>query len=82
MAGSGDEVKNKQVIFRDFVSGFPKESDFTITSGTIRLKLPDGSHGVLVKTLYLSCDPYMRMLMESRPAANSYSPGSVISLAL
>lgn len=82
MAQIGDEVKNKQVVFRDYVSGFPKESDFIITSSTIRLKLPQASNAVLLKTLYLSCDPYMRMLMESRSAPNSYSPGSVISLSL
>ncbi|XP_023530664.1 2-alkenal reductase (NADP(+)-dependent)-like [Cucurbita pepo subsp. pepo] len=78
MANLGDEVKNKQVIFRDFVSGFPQESDFIISSSSIRLKLPEASNGVLLKTLYLSCDPFMRMLMESRPAAISYSPGSLL----
>ena len=81
MANIG-EVKNKQVIFRDYVRGFPKESDFIITSATIRLKLPQGSNGVLLKTLYLSCDPYMRLLMESQSAPTSYSPGSVIYLSL
>ncbi|XP_022988837.1 2-alkenal reductase (NADP(+)-dependent)-like isoform X2 [Cucurbita maxima] len=78
MANLGDEVKNKQVIFRDFVSGFPQESDFIISSSSIRLKLPEASNGVLLKTLYLSCDPFMRMLMESRHAAISYSPGSLL----
>ncbi|CAK9309233.1 unnamed protein product [Citrullus colocynthis] len=74
----GDEVKNKQVVFRDYVSGFPQESDFISTSSTIRLKLPQASNAVLLKTLYLSCDPYMRMLMNSRPSAFSYSPGSLL----
>ncbi|XP_038887755.1 2-alkenal reductase (NADP(+)-dependent)-like isoform X1 [Benincasa hispida] len=78
MAVIGEEVKNKQVIFRDYVSGFPKESDFILTTATIRLKLPQASNGVLVKTLYLSCDPYMRMLMDRQPSAFSYSPGSLL----
>ncbi|KAA0031508.1 2-alkenal reductase (NADP(+)-dependent)-like [Cucumis melo var. makuwa] len=78
MAEIGEEVKNKQVIFRDYVNGLPKESDFIISTATIRLKLPQGSNGVLLKTLYLSCDPFMRMLMDSQPSSFSYSPGSLL----
>ena len=67
MASGGDDeqVRNKQVILKDFVSGFPKESDMYVsTNGTIKLKVPEGSNGVVVKNLYLSCDPYMRNLMK------------------
>ncbi|KAF8391754.1 hypothetical protein HHK36_021988 [Tetracentron sinense] len=60
----GEEVGNKQILLRDYVSGFPKESDMALNSGTIRLKVPEGSKGVLVKNLYLSCDPYMRNRMK------------------
>ncbi|KAK9287619.1 hypothetical protein L1049_016055 [Liquidambar formosana] len=60
---SGEEVANKQVIFKDYISGFPKESDMYVTTGTIRLEVPEGSKAVLVKNLYLSCDPYMRTRM-------------------
>lgn len=72
---------NKQVILRDYVSGFPKESDFDITTTTtVELKLPEGSNSVLVKNLYLSCDPYMRSRM-GKPAASgiaqAYTPGKV-----
>jgi hypothetical protein len=28
-------VSNKQVILRDYVSGFPKESDMYVTTGTV-----------------------------------------------
>jgi hypothetical protein len=52
-------VSNKQVILRDYVSGFPKESDMYVTTGTVKLKVPQGSNAVLVKNLYLSCDPYL-----------------------
>eukprot|EP00268_Persea_americana_P064837 TRINITY_DN857_c0_g1_i2.p1 TRINITY_DN857_c0_g1~~TRINITY_DN857_c0_g1_i2.p1 ORF type:complete len:334 (-),score=66.40 TRINITY_DN857_c0_g1_i2:392-1354(-) len=52
-----------------------------LTSCTSKSKVPEGSKAVLVKNLYLSCDPYMRALM-SKPIpqsyANSYVPGSAI----
>lgn len=73
---------NKRVIFKDFVTGFPKVSDMSVTSNSMRLKLPQSSNAVLVKNLYLSCDPYMRMLMKPgvSVSATSYTPGDVISL--
>ncbi|KAH7846982.1 hypothetical protein Vadar_020439 [Vaccinium darrowii] len=75
------EVSNKQVILRDYVvSGIPKESDFELRTSKIRLNVPEGSKSVLVKNLYLSCDPYMRGRM--RNATDSYiasfTPGSPI----
>ncbi|KAL0735704.1 hypothetical protein Bca4012_011914 [Brassica carinata] len=78
----GATATNKQVILRDYVSGFPKESDFDITTATtVELKLPEGSNSVLVKNLYLSCDPYMRSRM-GKPAASglaqAYTPGKPI----
>jgi NADPH-dependent curcumin reductase CurA len=74
------QVRNKQVILRDYVSGFPKESDMIIVDSTITLKLPEGSNDVLLKNLYLSCDPYMRNLMnkpQGIPNPLSYTPQSV-----
>lgn len=54
MASGEEEVRNKQVIFRDYVTGNPKESDmYVTTSNTIKLKVPQGSVAVLVKNLYL-----------------------------
>lgn len=68
-------VTNKQIIFPDYVSGFPKESDFNITTTTIELRLPEGSTSVLVKNLYLSCDPYMRICMKKPdPLSSSLVP--------
>ncbi|XP_077229389.1 2-alkenal reductase (NADP(+)-dependent)-like [Tasmannia lanceolata] len=79
--GDLGEVPNKQIIFRDFVIGFPKEEDMVLTNGIAKSKVPVGSRAVLVKNLYLSCDPYMRSRM-SKPISQSYSdsftPGSVI----
>lgn len=75
-------VTNKQIIFSDYVSGFPKESDLKITTTTIDLRLQERSTSILVKNLYLSCDPYMRICMgKPDPLANSlvppYIPGKV-----
>lgn len=49
----------------------------------IRLKVPEGSNVVLVKNLYLSCDPYMRSCMQKLEGAYCYvepfTPGLVSS---
>lgn len=74
------------MIFRDFLAkgAFPKESDMEVTESTIELTsaVAEGSKGVLVKNLYLSCDPYMRGRMRklTDPAESyipSFQPGSV-----
>uniref|UniRef100_A0A2N9F400 Enoyl reductase (ER) domain-containing protein n=1 Tax=Fagus sylvatica TaxID=28930 RepID=A0A2N9F400_FAGSY len=78
MASLGEEVMNKQVILRDYVSGFPKESDMSVTTtSTIKLKVLKGSNTVLVKNLYLSCDPSQgsRMKNYESPAFVSFKPG-------
>ncbi|XP_028792585.1 2-alkenal reductase (NADP(+)-dependent) isoform X1 [Neltuma alba] len=85
MAGNvvdGGQVRNKQVLLKDFVSGFPKESDMLFTISSVILKLPEDSNGVLVKNLYLSCDPYMRIRMSKQLRLSyieSFQPGSPIS---
>ena len=83
----GCEVSNKQVVLKNYVSGFPKESDFKVTTTTIKLKVPENSkNAVLLKTLYLSCDPYLRGLMRYTPVTDpdpdfgSYTLGSVCEL--
>ncbi|KAJ4964391.1 hypothetical protein NE237_024330 [Protea cynaroides] len=72
-----DEVSNKQVIFRDYITGFPKETDMVLTTRTIKLKVPDGSKAVLVKNLYLSCDPYMRGCMTKKLDGPNYIPSFI-----
>lgn len=82
MASGGDDeqVRNKQVILKDYVSGFPKESDMYVsTNGTIKLKVPEGSNGVVVKNLYLSCDPYIRNLMK-KPITENHDMESIDNL--
>ncbi|KAJ6741351.1 QUINONE OXIDOREDUCTASE-LIKE PROTEIN [Salix purpurea] len=67
----GCEVSNKQVVLKNYVSGFPKESDFEVTATTIKLKVPENSkNAVLLKTLYLSCDPYLRGRMRYTPVTD------------
>lgn len=74
-------AENKRIIFRGYVTGYPKAEDMVLTNSTVELKVPEGSPAVLVKNLYLSCDPYMRGKM-SEPLVKSYTdaftPGSVI----
>ena len=66
MAGSGEEaataavVQNKKVVLRRHVTGFPTEDDMEITVGTTEQRVPAGLTAVLIKNLYLSCDPWMR----------------------
>lgn len=82
---SGDgEVTNKQVILKDYVTGgaSPKESDLEVISNrTIKLNVPHGSNGLLLKNLYLSCDPYMHACMHKfeNPSIDfvSFTPGLV-----
>ncbi|CAL5417145.1 unnamed protein product [Camellia sinensis] len=75
----GEEVSNKQIILKEYVSGFPKESDMVVKTGTIRLKLPeDSKNAILVKNLYLSWDPYMRGRMRKLEEryVEPFTPGS------
>ncbi|XP_047317344.1 2-alkenal reductase (NADP(+)-dependent)-like [Impatiens glandulifera] len=76
------EVSNKQVILKNYVSGFPKESDMEVRTTRIRLKLPEASsNAILVKNLYLSCDPYMRGRMNNSQQSyiQSFTPGSPLT---
>ncbi|MCL7030837.1 hypothetical protein MKW94_015599 [Papaver nudicaule] len=80
------EIMNKQIILRDYIEGSPKETDMTLEVAKINLNIqprssPSSSGGaVLVKNLYLSCDPYMRGRMRNFHGSYipPFSPGSVI----
>ncbi|XP_057772288.1 2-alkenal reductase (NADP(+)-dependent)-like [Salvia miltiorrhiza] len=77
----GEEMSNKQIILKDYVKGSPKESDMILKTSTVELKVPDGCDGaVLVKNLYLSCDPFVvvRMMKMEDSYFDSYTPGQVI----
>ncbi|XP_019703576.2 2-alkenal reductase (NADP(+)-dependent) [Elaeis guineensis] len=74
---------NKKVVLKDFITAFPRESDMeVVTTDTIQLKVPEGSTAVLLKNLYLSCDPYMRWRMSKHDEPiyfPDFVPGSAIT---
>ncbi|GAY67808.1 hypothetical protein CUMW_259450, partial [Citrus unshiu] len=80
MAANSEVLSNKQVILKNYVEGFPKETDMLVKASSISLKVEEGSNAILVKNLYLSCDPYMRarMSFNQDPDFSSFTPGSPI----
>lgn len=77
----GEEVPNRRVILKRYVTGFPTEDDMEVVSGTARLAVPPGSAGVVLKNLYVSCDPYMRNRMtkhETPSYVPDFVPGEVL----
>jgi NADPH-dependent curcumin reductase CurA len=73
-----EEVENKQVIFKGYIDGVPKLTDMELKFSNIQLNTPSQSQqALLVKNLYLSCDPYMRGRM--RDFHGSYIPPFVPS---
>ncbi|KAJ4766772.1 Zinc-binding dehydrogenase family protein [Rhynchospora pubera] len=73
----GEARPNKKVVLRNYVDGFLKENDMEVVTDTVRLQVPYESTAVIVKNLYLSCDPYMRMRM-ARPDQSSEFPSFVL----
>ncbi|CAN6374784.1 unnamed protein product [Urochloa humidicola] len=86
MAGSGEEAavaRNKKVVLRRYVTGIPKEKDMEIVVDTVELRVPAGSTAVLVKNLYLSCDPWMRDRMSKHDESDIVlAPDFVIGEAM
>ena len=67
-----------QVLFEREPSGFPTPADF----GIVETQIPDPAAGqFLVRNLYLSLDPYMRMLMGGgwQFRGQSRTPGQVMA---
>lgn len=67
-----------QVLFEREPSGFPTPADF----GIVETQIPDPAAGqFLVRNLYLSLDPYMRMLMGGgwQFRGQSMTPGQVMA---
>lgn len=80
MAAAAAEVSNRSVILKRHVTGFPTEDDMELVTATARLAVPPGSAAVMVKNLYLSCDPYMRSRMTNHKEPSyvpDYVPGEV-----
>ncbi|XP_068664675.1 2-alkenal reductase (NADP(+)-dependent) [Aristolochia californica] len=75
-----EDVPNKRILLKHFVTGTPKEMDMELNVGKVNLRVPQGSGAILVKNLYLSCDPYMRGRM--REYYDSYIPPFVPGSAI
>lgn len=61
------EMENKQIIFKGYIDRAPEITDMelkisNISASTLMTTMEDGA--VMVKNLYLSCDPYMRGRMK------------------
>ncbi|KAL6626532.1 hypothetical protein ACP70R_030258 [Stipagrostis hirtigluma subsp. patula] len=85
MATATATAMNRRVILKEYVEGYPREEHMELLPGVevpLRLTGDEPAGSVLVKNLYLSCDPYMRPKM-SRPLRQSYTaafvPGAVIT---
>lgn len=79
-ASAQEEVENKQVILKGYIDAIPQETDMELKLSKIHLTLPPSESAILVKNLYLSCDPYMRGRM--RDFHGSYIPPFVPSQVL
>lgn len=83
---SSDEkavVQNKKVVLRRYVTGrFPTENDMEIIVDTISLRVPSGQTAVLVKNLYLSCDPWMRGRMNKQDDGPTVPPHGEVSTSM
>ncbi|XP_020111410.1 2-alkenal reductase (NADP(+)-dependent)-like [Ananas comosus] len=78
----GEVVGNKKVVLKNYVTGIPTEGDMGVVTETVRLKAPEGSTAMIVKNLYLSCDPYMRSRMTKHDEPSyvpDFVPGQVIT---
>lgn len=82
---AADQVSNKGVILKRDVTGFPTEDDMEVVTSGFSLAVPPGNPtAVLVKNLYLSCDPYMRNRMskhddDSATYIEDFVPGEVLA---
>lgn len=71
------------MVLKRYVTGFPTEDDMELVvaaAGAVTLAVPPGSRSVLVKNLYLSCDPYMRGRMSKHDDGSyvqDFVPGEV-----
>ncbi len=68
--------KNKQIKVAAYPKGMPTEADFSLVESDIP---QPGDGQVLIKTLYISVDPYMRGLLTPRKSyIDNVHPGDVM----
>lgn len=79
-------ASNKRVILKRYVTGFLSEDDMEVVmTEAPPLAVPAGSEAVVVKNLYVSCDPYMRnrMIRHEMPSyVPDFVPGEVYELSM
>ncbi|XP_076919775.1 2-alkenal reductase (NADP(+)-dependent)-like [Bidens hawaiensis] len=83
MEAGTETADNKQIVLKSYIinGSSISETNMELKVGNrITLEAPKGSKGVLVKNLYLSCDPYMRgrMLDFHGSYIPPFTPGSAI----
>ncbi|XP_044500525.1 2-alkenal reductase (NADP(+)-dependent)-like [Mangifera indica] len=80
MAVGAEVIENKQVILKQLINGAPKESDMELKTSSISLKVEEGSKAVVVKNLYLSVEPYVKLRMKKfeHPDFSSFTSGSAM----
>ncbi|XP_031252637.1 2-alkenal reductase (NADP(+)-dependent)-like isoform X3 [Pistacia vera] len=71
------EVSNRFITIKNHVDGAPKESDFEIKAAALPLTLQPGSTDIIVKTLYVSIDPYQLNRMKTASSSQGTSSYSV-----
>ncbi|KAJ0031924.1 hypothetical protein Pint_13024 [Pistacia integerrima] len=71
------EVSNRFITIKNHVDGAPKESDFEIKAAALPLTLQPGSTDIIVKTLYVSIDPYQLNRMKTASSSHGTSSYSV-----
>lgn len=71
---SSMEVTNKYITIKAHINGAPHESDFELKTETLPISVEPGSNDVVVKSLYLSIDPYqINRMKSSSPSQNTSS---------
>ncbi|KAL5206441.1 hypothetical protein ABZP36_034650 [Zizania latifolia] len=76
-------TSNRRVILKRYVTGVPSEDDMEVVMAEAPpLGVPAGSAAVVVKNLYVSCDPYMRIRMTRHEVPSfipDFIPGEVLA---
>ncbi|KAK1662921.1 hypothetical protein QYE76_051080 [Lolium multiflorum] len=78
-----EQLKSRRVILKEYVEGYPTEEHMELLPAADVDEAAAEEGSVLVKNLYLSCDPYMRPKMSRPQGQSSYTsafvPGSAIA---
>ncbi|KAG5564483.1 hypothetical protein RHGRI_000610 [Rhododendron griersonianum] len=71
------EVMNKYITIKAHINGAPHESDFELKTETFPISVESGSNDVVVRSLYLSIDPYQINRMKSHNSLQNTSSFAV-----